>query len=65
MGSLWDVCALTIGFQKLPECNQQLVSSTLNIKSSIRYSTGQEVTDLPMAGKFIKKCDPELHGILV
>jgi len=26
---------------------------------------GQEVTDLPTAGKFNKKCDPELQEILL
>jgi len=54
MGSLWDACALTIGFQKLPECSQQLVSLSLNIKLN-KIQHGQEVTDLPTAGKFNKK----------
>ena len=64
MGSLWDVCALTIGFQKLPECSQQLVSLSLNIKLN-KIQHGQEVTDLPTAEKFNKKCDPELQEILL
>ena len=54
MGSLWDVCALTIGFQKLPECkqhlvsfslecNQHLVSFSLNIKlNKIQHWAGSD-----------------------
>jgi hypothetical protein len=62
LGSLWDACALTIGFQKLPEYNQQLVC--LSILNSIRYSNEQEVADLLTAGKFIKKYDLKLQEIL-